>query len=290
MLLVLVYNIMVKFLGRIEVLIVKMKKIICVICSILCLLFTQVLTVSANTYSEYSGKRIISITEEQLFNSIWEYQLYVTIPDEELETGETVVASVKHYELKKFLSDYEPINRDVTVSDVSNDFTEWLDDKYSKAGTTIEKDDNNNYYEYKIDNPDEKFYYSYDEATDQYICKDTDGKIMKTYPKYHYEPEDSASSSVTDSNSSSAKPNNGGNYNNSQSSAYAEAETTIVEAETAIVEAEIATAEQDATIQTDDGMSGTQITILIVLGVLVAIGAVVVVVMIIKKRDKDKVN
>lgn len=268
----------------------KTKKIICVILSVLCLLLTQMLTVSANTYSEYDGKRIINITEEELFNALWEYELYVSVPDEELETGDTVVASITYYELNEFLSDYEPINRDVTVSDVSNDFSEWLEDKYSKAGTTIEKDENNNYYEYNVDNPDEKFYYSYDEATDQYVCKDNSGKIMKTYAKYHYEGED-LTYSEADSSSSSAEQSDVGDYNESYSSAssgsssssvsYAEAEVA-----TAIVEA---TTEQPTEVQSDDsGMSNTQIVILVVLGVLVAIGAVVAIVMVIKKRDKVK--
>lgn len=266
----------------------KTKKIICVILSVLCLLFTQMLTVSAVTYSENSGKRIFNFTDEELLEEVWELELWSNYSEDDLLSNKIFLVSITRSELVEFMRDYEPINRDVTVGDVSREFNDYILEKYDAIEFDV--DENNNYYEYNVDNPDEKFYYSYDEATDQYVCKDNSGKIMKTYAKYHYEGED-LTYSEADSSSSSAEQSDVGDYNESYSSAssgsssssvsYAEAEVA-----TAIVEA---TTEQPTEVQSDDsGMSNTQIVILVVLGVLVAIGAVVAIVMVIKKRDKVK--
>lgn len=265
----------------------KAKKILCVIISVLCLLLTQMLTVSAVTYSENSGKRIFNFTDEELLEEVWELELWSNYSEDDLLSNKIFLVSITRSELVEFMRDYEPINRDVTVGDVSREFNDYILEKYDAIEFDV--DENNNYYEYNTDNPDEKIYYSYDEATDQYVGRGADEKIVKTYSKYHYEGE-SLTYAEADSSSSSAEQSDVGDYNESYSSAssgsssssvsYAEAEVA-----TAIVEA---TTEQPTEVQSDSGMSSTQIVILVVLGVFVAIGAVIAIVMVIKKRDKVK--
>lgn len=257
----------------------KIRKIICVALSVLCLLFTQMLTVSAITYGENAGKRIFNFTDEELLEEVWELELWSNFSEDDLATEQIFLVSVARYELVHFMEDYEPMNEDVTVSDVSRDFNDYYSEKYDAIA--FELDENNNYYEYNTDNPDDKIYYSYNETTDQYIGRGTDEKIIRTYSKYHYEGE-SLTSYETDSSSLSAEQSDDYNYShNSDSSSglvsYAGTATAVE-----------ATTEQHIEIQSDASMSSTQIVILVVLGILIAIGAVVAIVMAIKKRDKVK--
>lgn len=254
----------------------KTKKIICVILSVLCLLFTQMLSVSAVTYGENAGKRIFNFTEDELLEEVWELELWSNYSEDDLQTDKILLISISRSELVDYMKDYEPINRDVTVSDVSREFNDYMSEKYDEVEFDV--DENNNYYEYNVNNPDEKFYYTYDEATDQYVCKDADGKIMKTYAKYHYEDE-SQTSFETDGNSSSAEQSDD-IYSESQSSS-----SSFISYSESVTEA---TTEQLTETQTNDGMSNTQIIILIVLGVLVATGAVIVTVMFVQRKKKVK--
>lgn len=239
----------------------KFKKIFVVIIMMMTILSMSFVTVFAD------HTQIYNLSDEEIYERVWNSNF-----DEYTISQNPAYASMMYYQLGIFLESYTAKTLDVDIADVSNEFFEWWAEQYD--GENIEwEETENGYTEYHI-NTNEKYYWTYDEITDSYVCTDTNNKIIKSYPKYHYKEE--TNSSVTDNSSTVDKPTT----STSQSSVI---EDSPVSPDYPISDEP---AYPEETNSTNNRMTSTQITILIIIGVLILSGVIVIIVMLIKKKSQ----
>ncbi len=230
------------------------------------LILTQVFSVSA------LYKKAYELDKDELLNEAWSYyeQRNIKYTSDIMPEEVAFSASLARYEMKNYLKDYTPLNKDVTVSDVANDFSEYLGQKY--ADITIDVDENDNIYE--IDSNGNRYDWKYDSESDDFVCTDSNGKVIKTYDRYHTEAELATKPTTKVTNPIATQ--------NSEIQEYKQeaVELTNPPEETTL------SATEDTAIDSnsDSGMSTTQIIILSVIGVAIIGGCVGLVYMIIKKK------
>lgn len=232
-----------------------------ILCAILAASTLSVGAVQEGYYGYYSADKVTYMTDEEIFNEVW-YEYYWSTFGYD---GDPFMISIARNELVEFLKDYEPLNKDTSISDVESDFHEYGKEKYSD--TTIEKTENG-YVEFPNDNPDDKITYTYDEEKKMYIGTDESGKIEKTYDRYF--PEEDKNVYVNSDNSTSS---------NTSSQAAGSGSTTTSSRQTE-------ESSQNTQVQqsAEENNSTFQVIILTVIGILICIGIITII--IIKKKER----
>jgi hypothetical protein len=155
--------------------IIKLITVISIITSIFVLQMT----------TAFAYERICYMTENEIYNEVWDMYVKRNYHGED-DFLTSLKMSITRGELKTYIHNYKPINEDVNVNDVKNDYDKYLSEELFK-NTVIDEDSEGHIYEYDTDNPNEKFYWTYNESTDKFICRSADGKeIVKTYDRYYY--------------------------------------------------------------------------------------------------------
>lgn len=254
----------------------KINKTIFTFLMIVTLSVTQITTV----FAYYD--RVCDLTSAELYDEVWDMYYFDNFQSFEDEENEVLAleASITRYELKNFLADYEPINRDVNVSDVEKEYYQYLQDVVFKD-IDMAVDEDGNIYEYLKSNPDEKHYWTYDESSDKFVCSNAENKIIKTYDIYYPENKISAQKSEKSSNKSNS---------NSSISSQKDTSNTVL-GTTSVTE----TATNSATIDTVDtesmnhaGMTTVQIIILFIISVMIFIGIIFIIYTAVKKKKEGK--
>lgn len=225
--------------------------------------------------------RVCDLTSAELYDEVWNMYYFDNFQSFEDEENEVLAleASITRYELKNFLADYEPINRDVNVSDVEKEYYQCLQDVVFKD-IDMAVDEDGNIYEYLKSNPDEKHYWTYDESSDKFVCSNAENKIIKTYDRYYADKNTSAKPTKKNSNNS-----------NSGSKASTPTVTKSKAASGTTTSVSEPTDTNSATVDTTDtenmnsaGMSTTQIIILSVIGSLIVGGIIFIIYTAVKKK------
>ncbi len=253
------------------------KKTIFTFLMIVTLSVTQITTV----FAYYD--RVCDLTSAELYDEVWNMYYFDNFQSFEDEENEALAleASITRYELKKFLSDYEPINRDVNVSDVEKEYYQYLQDVVFKDIDMV-VDEDGNIYEYLKSNPDERHYWTYDESSDKFVCSDAEDKIIKTYDRYYADKNTSAKPTKKSSNNS----NSGSKASTptvTKSNAASGTTTSVTETATSPATDDIVHTEN----MNSAGMSTTQIIILSVVGTLI-VGGIIFIIYTAVKRKKGK--
>lgn len=256
----------------------KINKTIFTFLMIVTLSVTQITTV----FAYYD--RVCDLTSAELYDEVWDMYYFDNFQSFEDEENEVLAleASITRYELKNFLADYEPINRDVNVSDVEKEYYQYLQDVVFKD-IDMAVDEDGNIYEYLKSNPDEKHYWTYDESSDKFVCSNAENKIIKTYDRYYADKNTSAKPTKKNSNNS-----------NSGSKASTPTVTKSKAASGTTTSVSEPTDTNSATVDTTDtenmnsaGMSTTQIIILSVIGSLI-VGEIIFIIYTAVKKKKGK--
>lgn len=188
----------------------------------LTLCISSSVTVFAANY--YDQARYYS--KEEIVETVWdrmEKSYYSTIAN---STGNTFVISYMYEKLKQYVDELEmpDASKDYKISDVREDFeayfieerktiipysekvidylsehpTSVLDIVFQSDSKQYRCNDKNinvdnyattTYVKYDPDNLENLLYWTYDENTDKYICRDKNGKIKDSVTKYHFEGE-----------------------------------------------------------------------------------------------------
>lgn len=256
----------------------KINKTIFTFLMIVTLSVTQITTV----FAYYD--RVCDLTSAELYDEVWDMYYFDNFQSFEDEENEVLAleASITRYELKNFLADYEPINRDVNVSDIEKEYYQYLQDVVFKD-IDMAVDEDGNIYEYLKSNPDEKHYWTYDESSDKFVCSNAENKIIKTYDRYYADKNTSAKPTKKNSNNS-----------NSGSKASTPTVTKSKAASGTTTSVSEPTDTNSATVDTTDtenmnsaGMSTTQIIILSVIGSLI-VGEIIFIIYTAVKKKKGK--
>lgn len=125
----------------------------------------------------------------------------------------------------------------------------------------------------------QKTLWTYDEAKDKYVGKDSNGTLVKSVAKYHIEGE--ASSAITSSESSQQDTSNSTN-SSAMSGGDTSAVTRATEGNTEVVTA----ANQSASTESNN-VSAIQI-LLVIVGILIIIGIIVIIVMLKRRNNEEK--
>lgn len=255
----------------------RINKIIITMIMLVTLSVTQVITASA-----YYDK-VCDLTSKELYDKVWSmyyFDNFQSFEDEDIEAF-ALEASITRYELKKFLADYEPINKDVNVSDVEKEYYQYLQDVVFKD-IEMSVDEKGNIYEYQKDNPDEKNYWSYDESSDKFVCINTENKIIKTYDRYYPDNNPSAKTSKKSTNNS-----NSGSKISSKTSTQSNPTPSNATSMNKPTMTNPATADNANTENINStGMSSTQIIIISIIGVLIVVGIIIIGFTAVKKKGK----
>lgn len=246
----------------------KLNKIIITMIIIVTLIVTQIIT----AFAYYD--RVCDLTSEELFDTVWDMYYFDNFQSFEDEDNEALAleVSITRVELKNFLADYEPINKDVNVSDVEKEYYQYLQDVVFKD-IEMSVDEDGNIYEYQKDNPDEKNYWAYNESSDKFVCTDSDNKVIKSYDRFYPENDKSSSSS---SKSSKA-------HSSSVSSKENKSKKTTVITTTIADNASIPATSDTA--QTDSNkLSPIQMIVLSVISIMIVIGIVFISFLAAKRR------
>ncbi len=166
------------------------KKLVGLIVAMSICLSASIMTVSAYTY-----ERLYNKTDEQIEEYLWRQITYVS---DYSQDKDSFAISLTYAELKDFLSELEIPDSNYNDEDAYNDFLKWMQAKNPNGTITIEEY-GDGYIQYDKDNPDEKLYWAYVSNTDEWVCKDEDGKTVRTVDVYHSDNE-------TSSTTTSSKP------------------------------------------------------------------------------------
>lgn len=139
-----------------------------------------------------SSDKVSYMTQEEMESEVWD-TLSNSISYMVHYDGSFISSlntAITYGEYTQFINNYTPINNDVTISTVVNDFSNHFNELY--ANIEFDQDENGKYYEYNIDKPDERNYWVYNEDTDKFVCTNSDNKVIKTYNRYYLPDEQSA--------------------------------------------------------------------------------------------------
>jgi hypothetical protein len=266
-----------------------MKKIISLTVVAILLCVAQINTVFA------AYDKIKYLTDDEIFNDVWE--LYYT-ENYDVDMADTfyfsLMISISYGELSNFVKDYTSLNDDTTVNDVKKDYYIYLEDDLGYGSKIEFGNDDGKCYEYKVDEPDVKYYWSYNEDTDKFVCTDTNNKIVKTYNRY-YLPDEDKDAALNENNGA----DNSVDSEESNKTAVSEQkqiveEETISEQENGQVVTISPTANISSTSEASEEVAEEIINnssvwnvILIVIGVIV-ICFIIAIIIRIKKNNEDK--
>lgn len=216
-------------------------------------------------------KKAYELNKDELLSEVW--SIYedrnVHYKEDVIPEHVALEVSITRYEMREYLKDYKPLNKDITVSDVAKEFYEHMKDVFSD--TTINIDDDGNIYE--IDKDGNKYNWTYDSKKDDFICTDSKGNMIKSYDRYHLKSESEQATTITHLENKSGTNNQG-----SKAYTISEKHTSANENKNEVVETkEAVEATKDTAVNnSNSGMSSSQIIILSVIGgaVIIGIGAV----------------
>ncbi len=224
-------------------------------------------------------KKAYELEKAELLSEVWSIYEDRNIHYKEDVIPEHVAleVSIARYEMREYLKDYEPLNKDITVSDVAKEFYEHMKNVFSDV--TIGIDDDGNIYE--VDKDGNKYNWTYDSKKDDFICTDSKGNMIKSYDRYHLESESEQTTTISPIENKSETNNQG-----SKVYAISEKHTSANENKNEVVETkEAVEATKDTAVNnSNNGMSSGQIIILSVLGGAVIIGISAVGYMAIKNK------
>lgn len=278
------------------------KKILCIV--MIVAIFSSI---SMTAFADHT--RVVDLDEKQLYEHMMKVVVSETVDMNEVKKDTSVfntfTISFLSSEIKDFIHQYEPEYED-DITDAQDKFYSYIDDIQEKEQKSRPEISDNTIIEYTNER---KSFWTYDESKDSYVCKDENGKLLKSIPKYHLDDEESSStqtsSSVSNENSSSNDNNTAksdsdtvsavsGNDSkiDSQSVGSAEISTdTVSPKDDVAVSAEV---EEDPKEESTDeflpdvaNSNNTQQILLIIIGVLILAGIVVIIVMLIKKKKLE---
>lgn len=157
-----------------------MKKIVKTISSLMLIALVMITSI----VTTFAYDKVTYMTEDEVFNEVWEMYAERNYHGEKDFTTALKLAISKG-ELKKYVHNYKPINEDVDVNDVKNEFGKYLSN--TLGDTEITEDNNGKVYEYNKNNPNDKYYWTYNKDNKKFICQDNNGKIIKSYDGAFYE-------------------------------------------------------------------------------------------------------
>lgn len=307
-----------------------MKKVVSILLS-----FVTVMSISSITaFATDSREQIEYVNDEERYAFIWEKYLHeqsselvLSIIRDELkdyisQIGEKYKYNV-YYEL------------DYTIGDASRDFNNQLDEKYGiitpynekiytflkeHPNATLEWTSDSNgkeicyfegkrideyftddlddiYMQYSDDNVSDILFWAYDEATNKYICKNENGKVVNSVTKYHLKNETSSSETAsTSSNSSTNSSQTSSMTDNKPDTASYSATTGSPKMESALTASgddtpttteSVGPDTQEVVFADDSSNPSTTQIILIVIGVLIIAGIIVIIIMLNKKKKEE---
>lgn len=155
--------------------------------------------------------RVVDLNEDELYDRVWNSIVSSVFDISSIKRStangdqyDTLIMSIYYKEYQTFMLNYEPFYDD-DISDVHSKFINYFDTVYNND-TQIELE-NDIMVQYNTENPNEKSYWTYDQNQDRYVCKDTNGKLLKSIPKYHLDDEASLPQTSTSSNTSDISRN-----------------------------------------------------------------------------------
>lgn len=157
-----------------------MKKVVKTISSLMLIALVMVTSI----VTTFAHDKVTYMTEDEVFNEVWEMYAERNYHGEKDFTTALKLAISKG-ELKKYVHNYKPINEDVDVNDVKNEFGKYLSN--TLGDTEITEDNNGKVYEYNKNHPNDKYYWTYNTDNKKFICQDNNGKIIKSYDGAFYE-------------------------------------------------------------------------------------------------------
>ena len=281
------------------------KKLAGLIVALSICLSASVMTASAFTY-----ERLYNKTDEQIEEYLWRQITYVS---DYSHSKDSFDISLMYADLKDFLSELEIPDSSYTDEDAYNDFLKWGEKKYQNS--TL-KDYGDGYIQYDKENPDEKLYWAYVSNTDEWVCKDEDGKTVRTVDVYHSDnetsstttsskPTEQSSTVSTTSNpggtvsaepqpdypgSTPDMPDSPGSTNTEVSSSPADVPATdsTVSESTDSPATEEAVADQTVSAEeVEPNNNNAMQTVLIIIGILIIAGIIVIIVMLNKRKRED---
>ena len=175
-------------------------------------------------------------------------------------------------------------------------------------GDNIDTFYSDTFVEYPKNNVSDQTFWTYDEGKDNYVGKDKNGKLVKSIPKYHLEDEESVTSQKSDTNKTDSD-----SLINKNEDDELNTRTPDIEDESTVSDEESITdgkAEQEgavaADIQSDtvssepdkageaaeqsNGGNAAVTTVLVIIGILIAVGLGIIAYMMIKKRKSEDGN
>ena len=269
---------------------------------IICLILSLTVTVFADS------TRVVDITKEELTERLWN-SLEDEIIDRSLEKTDlfnVFTLSMYHTVYQSFMENYEmpqigTAEYDDDVSDVGTKFFDYYSEQsiYSKD-TEIKVKDNNTIImsNYDSENKDKRLYWTYDSITDKFIGKDESGKVINSYKRYPVEEtateqmetatqmtDNNVDSSYTERETSTPKTNIA--YEDSSGNITVESTSDInaVSPQNSNDGRMVSASPSTETDNTKD--SSTTNIILIIIGILIAVGLGIIAYMLKKRKDEN---
>ena len=173
------------------------------ICSVI--VFCLLMSLSAMTvFADHT--RVVDLNEDELYEHIMDLVISQAVDMNKVKADTSVYntfdISVISSEIKDFIAQYEPLYDD-DITDARDSFYTYVDDLQKKEEISREVSDGI-IVEYS---KNQKSYWTYDQSQDRYVCKDTNGKLLKSIPKYHLDDEASLPQTSTSSNTSDISRN-----------------------------------------------------------------------------------
>lgn len=151
----------------------------------------------------FAYDKVTYMTEDEIFNEVWEMYAERNYHGEKDFTTALKLAISKG-ELKKYVHNYKPINEDVDVNDVKNEFGKYLSN--TLGDTEITENNDGKVYEYNEDNPTDRYYWTYNTSNKKFVCQDNNGKIIKSYDGAFYEKKRTKQATATTTTEVTSEP------------------------------------------------------------------------------------
>lgn len=314
-----------------------MKKIVSILLFFVTVMSISSVTAFATETKFNRYEQIRYLNDEERYDFIWKSFTYGQSNElAECEKNDDLLTlSIAREELKNFVSQlgdkYNEI--DYQVTDASADFSRYLHNKYgnivpyseevvqylkSHTNANLQWSFDNDkkeysvsdnpswgcyvaltgkYMQYSDDNVSDILFWAYDEATNKYICKNENGKVVNSVTKYHLKNETSSSETAsTSSNSSTNSSQTSSMTDNKPDTASYSATTGSPKMESALTASgddtpttteSVGPDTQEVVFADDSSNPSTTQIILIVIGVLIIAGIIVIIIMLNKKKKEE---
>lgn len=167
------------------------------------LLMLIALVMMTTIVTAFAYDKVTYMTEDEIFNEVWEMYAERNYHGEKDFTTALKLAISKG-ELKKYVHNYKPINEDVDVNDVKNEFGKYLSN--TLGDTEITEDNDGKVYEYNKDNSSDRYYWTYNTSNKKFVCQDNNGKIIKSYDGAFYEKKRTKQATATTTTEVTSEP------------------------------------------------------------------------------------